>query len=1025
MRLHSLAVCAFGPFPGTVSVDFDDVCSAGLFLIHGATGSGKTSLLDAICFALFADVPGARTKKGLASHHAEAGTRPLVALDFTASGRRFRVERSPEFHRPKKRGSGLLKVNAAVVLEELRGEGWVPVSTRHDEVAHLLDDVLGMGLAQFAKVVVLPQGDVSAFLRSSPEDRRALLERLFDISTYTDVESWLTEERRRSGAGVEDALAGIVHELGRLADLGNGPDELLSASMPVEEVPAALASASAALSAEVSELLAAADAAEGACSAAAAALHEARTLAGLRERGARARAVRLRAAEQAGQIDAARRRIQLADAAEAIAGHLAALDVAVAEESRAAHALAAQRASLSGAVSPHASAGELVERLERLQSAAPLLSELAHAQGEAGKDSAAVSSCRSALEAAELDARAAADQVAVARESHAALERELEGVTLLAAGHPSAEAAHSHAVRMLRLAEQVTELARAREAATLALVDAGEDLLNAQTELLALRERQLTEVAGTLASRLVEGAPCPVCGSADHPAPAHGAAAVTVEELQGAEEKHAAALTLVTELRQADAAAASRITTLLEQLADHEDSGAGGGADGPVGAQPGASDPGRLDLEMLSARAAQSAVALTEAAQAQRARDGARRAEEQASALVLAAEHAEQMALRARAVAQAASDSAVARHRDQREALRQLMQRHRAECGCVEGDEMDVAHVVRLHGDLSDRIERVIAAERAHSEALSRRQDRREAADRAAADRDFPSVELAREAQLGRPEIDALRRRVTDHDQAVAVADATLAEDPVARALVLPEPDLEAAAENDRMARRAVREAQAAHSSAESRLMQLTTVGSDVTGRIDQLGALRARARAVKDLADAVGGTGGGNELRMRLSSFVLAARLEKVVALANERLRTMDAGRYLLEHSDAKVAGGGRSGLDLRVLDQWTGRTRETASLSGGESFMVSLALALGLADTVREESGGFDLGTLFVDEGFGTLDDDSLEQVMGVLDDLREGGRAVGVVSHVADLRARISHQVVVQKSTSGSVVRVEISA
>jgi exonuclease SbcC len=161
----------------------------------------------------------------------------------------------------------------------------------------------------------------------------------------------------------------------------------------------------------------------------------------------------------------------------------------------------------------------------------------------------------------------------------------------------------------------------------------------------------------------------------------------------------------------------------------------------------------------------------------------------------------------------------------------------------------------------------------------------------------------------------------------------------------------------------------------------------------------------------------------MRLSAFVLAARLERVAALANERLATMGDGRYQLRHTDAPAARGARSGLGLEVLDLWTGQARDTATLSGGESFMASLALALGLADAVREESGGFDLQTLFVDEGFGTLDDDTLEQVMGVLDGLREGGRAVGVVSHVAELRTRIPSQVVVRKTERGSSVRVTL--
>ena len=185
------------------------------------------------------------------------------------------------------------------------------------------------------------------------------------------------------------------------------------------------------------------------------------------------------------------------------------------------------------------------------------------------------------------------------------------------------------------------------------------------------------------------------------------------------------------------------------------------------------------------------------------------------------------------------------------------------------------------------------------------------------------------------------------------------------------------------------------------------------------------RDARVRDLADTTSGTGADNTLRMRLTAYVLAARLEKVATLANERLAVMGGGRYVLEHSDERAARGARPGLGLRVLDQWTGRVRDTATLSGGESFMASLALALGLADAVREEAGGLDLGTLFIDEGFGSLDDDSLEQVLTVLDSLREGGRAVGVVSHVADLRTRVTHQAVVHKGAAGSTVEVRSAA
>jgi exonuclease SbcC len=160
--------------------------------------------------------------------------------------------------------------------------------------------------------------------------------------------------------------------------------------------------------------------------------------------------------------------------------------------------------------------------------------------------------------------------------------------------------------------------------------------------------------------------------------------------------------------------------------------------------------------------------------------------------------------------------------------------------------------------------------------------------------------------------------------------------------------------------------------------------------------------------------------LKMTLSSFVLAARLEEVAAAASQRLLRMTAGRYSLVHSDAR-RGGARSGLGLLACDAWTGVDRDTSTLSGGETFMASLALALGLADVVTQEAGGTRIEALFVDEGFGSLDEDTLEEVMNVLDGLREGGRCVGIVSHVAELRQRIPAQLRVRKTPSGSSVAV----
>ena len=172
-------------------------------------------------------------------------------------------------------------------------------------------------------------------------------------------------------------------------------------------------------------------------------------------------------------------------------------------------------------------------------------------------------------------------------------------------------------------------------------------------------------------------------------------------------------------------------------------------------------------------------------------------------------------------------------------------------------------------------------------------------------------------------------------------------------------------------------------------------------------------------MASLADGTSSDNRLRMRLSAYVLASRLSQVVDAANERLARMFDHRYALEHTGARGVGESRGGLSLRVRDDWTGESRDPATLSGGETFVVSLALALGLADVIAHEAGGSELDTLFVDEGFGSLDAETLDQVLDTLDSLRDGGRVVGVVSHVAEMRDRIPTQLHVSKRRVGSTL------
>ncbi|MEW1891569.1 SbcC/MukB-like Walker B domain-containing protein, partial [Streptomyces sp. NPDC085659] len=259
--------------------------------------------------------------------------------------------------------------------------------------------------------------------------------------------------------------------------------------------------------------------------------------------------------------------------------------------------------------------------------------------------------------------------------------------------------------------------------------------------------------------------------------------------------------------------------------------------------------------------------------------------------------------------------------------------------------------------------------------------------------------------------------------EAAAVAD-RLAETGARDAADRPPAAPEAARERFDRAERALREAVAGLDAARERRTELARLSRRVADEVRGLGPVREEYERVARLAGLTAGTSADNARKMRLESYVLAARLEQVAAAATARLQRMSSGRYQLVHSDART-GGRRAGLGLHVIDAWTGRERDTATLSGGETFFASLALALGLADVVTDEAGGVRLDTLFIDEGFGSLDDQTLDEVLDVLDSLRERDRSVGIVSHVADLRRRIPAQLEVVKERHGSAVRLRSGA
>ena len=232
-------------------------------------------------------------------------------------------------------------------------------------------------------------------------------------------------------------------------------------------------------------------------------------------------------------------------------------------------------------------------------------------------------------------------------------------------------------------------------------------------------------------------------------------------------------------------------------------------------------------------------------------------------------------------------------------------------------------------------------------------------------------------------------------------------------------PDLGSLTAEVREAETARDRTHAAHQQATIRSARLEELGGELAKELSAWEPVRREHSLVRDLAALVEGKSVDNQLRMRLSAYVLSERLRQVVAAANERLGAMTDERFTLAQADEKGAGEQRGGLSLRVRDEWSGKQRDPATLSGGETFLVSLALALGLADTVSHEAGGIQLETLFIDEGFGALDATTLDAVMDTLDSLRDGGRVVGLVSHVIELRDRVPAQLEVHKARRGSTL------
>ncbi len=993
MRLHRLDLTAFGPFGGTQRVDFDELSTAGLFLLHGPTGAGKTSVLDAVCYALYGSVPGARQNgQGLTlrSDHAAPGVRTEVTLDLTVAGRRLEITRQPPHERPKKgKRQGTTVDKAQTWLREYDAAAgvWKDLSRSHQEIGEEITQLLGMSREQFCQVVLLPQGDFARFLRADAEARGRLLGRLFDTRRFAEVEKRLVERRRAAEARVREGDAALLADAHRMQQAAGDTMELPELAPGEPGLADAVLTAAALARSTARERLTVAEcgrlAAASAQAAADRALDDVRELARLQGRFGEATERARRLEERAGEHQAVRTRLERGRKAEAVAPALDLRDAADAEHRRAAEAEARARAALperfaeAGAAGLAAAARRAAEELGGLESArrgerrlAELTDERARLDRQERADDDVLTETESWLADWDATRTALRERIESAQEAAARAER-------LAVRIEPAQ----RKLRAARLRDRLTgeaETARARVRA------AEQRALDARAHWLDLKEQRLDGIAAELAAHLSDGAPCAVCGATEHPAPARKDAGHIDRE---AEDR---ALTAQQDAADTHGRELRRLAELERELA------AALAEAGDTPAETLAAEAGELERDHEEAR--------REAGALHAAREELRAAEQ---------EHERRTAAQRDAAVRAASRIG---HRERLDSERATLEEELAQA-------RGAAHSVAARAEQLERQVRLLTAAADGARAAEDSAERLKAADgrldEAAFRAGFDTPRAAADALLDDTAHRELQRRLDAWQSEEAAVGAVLAEPDTVAAAQRPPADLATAERTAAEAAERLRRASSAQDAAARRCAELDQLSARAADGVRRLAPLRDEYDRVARLAGLTAGTSADNERKMRLEAYVLAARLEQVAAAATARLQRMSSGRYTLVHSDDR-AGRGRSGLGLHVVDAWTGRERDTATLSGGETFFASLALALGLADVVTDEAGGVRLDTLFIDEGFGSLDEQTLDEVLDVLDSLRERDRSVGIVSHVADLRRRVHAQLEIVKGRSGSTLR-----
>ena len=996
MRPTELIISAFGPYAGEVTLDMASLGDRGLYLITGDTGAGKTTLFDAIAFALYGNASGdSRKPRMLRSKYARPDARTYVEMGFSYSGKEYRVRRNPEYMRTKQRGEGETREKPDAQLHMPDGR----LVTGDKAVTAEVEGLLGLNREQFSQIAMLAQGSFSRLLSGRTEDRGVIFREIFKTKPYQLFQEKLKDRAKGLYGRYADSRKSMEQYAGGVITEGHSEElKLRWKEVPQGSLEALL---------EVLDQLIGADEAQQ--------QGKDRAMALVRDEMA---ALGMELGKMQGDAAVCR---DMAAAADVLRENMPVLEQAKVRYEREKERQA-DRDGLIGTVTRMEENLKTYDRFDSLQEN--------------------LKACRKETESLEKRLGQAALEERQWKERNDSDEKILESLRQAGEEYQAAltagERLGEYSGRIGLLAEELAQYGQERkklEAARERYRAAGEESRRADDAYREMYQRFLDNQAGILASRLTEGQPCPVCGSVAHPAPAryleegNEAAKDKVDRLKAAaEEKDKAAARLSLEAGRLAGSLDTRYERMKQQIdaevatwkEDWQKRIRQAEADAAaLASETGDVRQGRryfleqweLMMGQLKGQLERQAAAQKEKIREKKKRKEDKEAVEGRRALgrqsLEEASERKQQAQKMLAESQAKERELESRLKEMESSL-PYENRKAAQAELAEKKAFlaGLEKAFKEAEESYNRISRRVSDAQARLEALRGRMAEKDAEGRESAGEEIAGRETAEEDRDPAKGPDTMLPGGMDVRTAME--------------------HLEARMQENRQHQSEARERLTGLEQEKSRLHHRLETNRMARERISEQKASMEEIQKewtwVKALSDTAAGEVGGKE-KITLETYAQMAYFERIIARANTRFMVMSGGQYELKRC-TEEDNRGKNGLGLNVIDHYNGTERSVKTLSGGESFQASLSLALGLSDEIQSAAGGIRLDTLFVDEGFGSLDEDTLNLAMKSLGDLAEGRRLVGIISHVGELKERIQHQIVVVKDkTGGSRAYIEL--